>query len=276
MSQPKGLRIPNGKRILELRNEKRWSVEKLAEVAEIDARSVEGAERGERKQHNVLYAIAKTLEVSLSEIVIDEMPDDQSWPSHSRIQVHKGWEQSWSAIEQAQEEILIIDSFFSEFAHLGMALGKNAAQRKKSLSLSMYMASPQKDFGAQRVREKDLPNDDKTDLFALLIAQTTKRERKDYETTFHTFEIGIKQHVGRHNVIVDVFEYICMPSLRIIVVDQIQFFFGWFPLANQNPGHICFHLRNEALNAADAELREKLDVHIDRVRRLSTPTMRKY
>jgi hypothetical protein len=268
MGPKKGLVSPRVSVILECLKARGWDPENLATHARLDVRTIVKVLAGKRVQYAKLEVIAEVFNRPVGDF-IEEFSDNLRLPTNTSIRVYSNWDESWPTIESAQEEVVIIDSFVSEFIHLGTAISKSAHMRTRALRVSVYMASPNKTFGVQRVREKDLPkNAGDVDLYPLLDRQINKKEEDDYAANFRTFAVGILQHVGR-DADVSVFEYVCMPSLRIIAVDHIHFYFGWFPIADQNPHHICLYLHDARLNETDAMLRDNLKSHIDRVKRLS-------
>lgn len=259
MDECKGLVHPNVENIQELLKQRVWDTSKLALKADIDLRTIESVLRRERKQCAVMVKIADALVVPLGQVVKGMRENEAEWPSYSGLQIYKDWEPAWPFIEDARESVLILDSFFSnEHGRLGPALRKNADRRSKHLKVSIYMASPKRAFGAQRVREKDLPAKE------LLARKTTPRDEGRYRNTFRDLVSGIRNY-GDCNADIFVFEYVCMPSLRIVLVDQTHFFWGWYPLEAQNPTHICLYVRGGSQNAADNELCEKLSKHIEKV-----------
>jgi transcriptional regulator with XRE-family HTH domain len=261
VAEGKGLLLPNVESIQELLRLRRWDASILASHAEVDLRTIGSVLRGDQKQWAVMEKIANALNVPLSQIVKGiKKEDEDAWPAYCGIQVYKDWEPSWRAIETAQESLLIIDSIFSnERGRLGTALSKNTAWRSKSLKVSIYMASPKRPFGAQRAREMD------GQAKELLCRKTTLREENHYRITFRNLVAGI-----RLDTEIPLFEYVCMPSLRIVRVDQVHLYWGWFPLAARNPHHICLYVRGGGPNSADNELCDRLGEHIQKVIERST------
>lgn len=269
MDPCKGLVYPDVENIQELLKQRVWDACELASRTDLDLRTIESILRRERKQCAVMVKIAAAFVVPLGQVVKDMRGNEAEWPLYSGLLIYKDWEPAWPVIEAARESVLILDSFFSnEHGRLGPALRKNADRRSKRLKISIYMASPKRAFGAQRVREKDLPAKE------LLARKTTFRDEGRYRNTFRDLVSGIRNY-GDCNADISVFEYICMPSLRIILVDQIHFFWGWYPLEAQNPTHICLYVRGGSQNAADNELCERLGKHIEKVMDRSTEVKRK-
>lgn len=265
MVEGKGLLHPNVKSIQELLDLRTWDASALAAHSELDLRTVESILRGERKQWAVMEIVATTLGVPLSQIVNDLSKDQAEWPAYSSVRIFKDWEPAWPAIESARESVLIVDSFFmNEHGRLGTALEKNKSSRKVPLRVSIYMASPNRSFGAQRLREMNLPPKE------LLAGKSTLRDEKYYGTLFGSLVASIKKLRDRKTEI-SLFEYFCMPSVRILLVDRVHFFWGWYPLAAQNPTHICLYLQSRGGNAADNELCERLSEHIAKIAERSAP-----
>ncbi len=279
MTEGKGLLLPNVESIQALlrvnhRNASTFAAQAsaLASRACIDLRTAETTLLGNRKQRALMEKIANAYKVTLNQIVKGKKKDDSAWPSYSGIQICKDWEPSWSAIEKAQESILIIDSFFAnEHGRLHPALAKNAARRTKLLRVSVYMTSSEREFGAQRMRELD--SSGKLKLNASFAERITQDEFRRYKEKFRGLTGPIRRSGDGLNAKVALFEYFCMPSIRIILVDEVHFFWSWFPLGAQNPGHVCLYLHDDGnLNAADRELSKWLRNHVTCVMRLSRKT----
>lgn len=257
-----------------LREERGWlSVERFATDTGVDVRLARKADKAEMMQAEKLRLIARQLNVPLDRL-IDEAREDAIWPSYSLVQIYKDWEPSWRAIESAQESILIIDSFFlNEHGRLRAALEQNAAKRTTPLTISIFITSPEREFGAQRKRELRLPVEEASHAFTAFAKRITQSEMAHYKKVIGDIA-GPIQHSGDGlNARVVLFEYVCMPSIRIILVDGTQFFWSWFPLGAQNPSHLCLHLHDKRdINLADRELCDRLHDHISWVKKLSRKT----
>lgn len=251
----------------------RRSIETLAGFAGVDSRTFAKMEEGKDVQYERLVRVANALKVPVNRL-IKQHEGEESLPSHSDIQICDDWEPSWRKIESAQDSILIIDSFFAnEHGRLRPALRKNAGSRTKTLTVSVYMTSHEREFGPQRMRELDNICKGKPKLSASFTNRITQGEFRRYEEKFRDLVGPIQQSGDGLNAKVTLFEYFCLPSLRIIVVDTAHFFWSWFPLGAQHPSHVCFYLHDTGnLNPADRELCKWLNDHADCVMRLSNKT----
>jgi transcriptional regulator with XRE-family HTH domain len=263
---------PVGGRIKAMREERGWlSVENFADDTGIDVRLMRDAEANNRKQAAKLLLIARALGVTLDQIT-EKARGNAKWPTYSSIQICKDWELSWQMIASAKKSILIIDSFFSnEHGRLRPALSENAEMRAEPLTVSIYMTSHKREFGAQRMRELDnFGKKGKPKLSASFVKRITKGELKRYREKLYDIVGPIQLSGEGLHARVTLYEYFCLPSLRIIVVDNSHFFWSGFPPGAQNPGHVCFYMCDDGnLNLADDELRTSLIAHIDCLQRLS-------
>jgi transcriptional regulator with XRE-family HTH domain len=267
-----GYLAPNGREIRRLRKGKGWTAQVLADKADVGLDTVKKAERGERKQVGSLLKIASALGVTFRTILLDPDQVPVVAVDTSKIRVFSTWAEVDRFIASAKKSIVIIDSFFSEFARLGLLVQQAVRDEGKDLKIRIYMASPEKDFGAQRKKEMGQLADRRNSYKELLAAELSDDERDSYEDRFHDYEAGIREHLGKYpGVAIEVFEYPCMPSIRIIVVDGKHFVFGWFPLLAQNPTQACFYLEDAGLSGADVDLRDNLSRQIKNVEMISDP-----
>lgn len=264
---------PDGEEIKRLRLSKQWTIEQLAGLAGIDPRTLAEMEAGKHKQRAKLESVAKLLGVPLNRI-IKSIEGIKSRPSYSWVQIYSDWDSSWRVIETARSSVVIIDSFFAnEHGRLRPALKKNAARRTKVLNVAVYMTSHEREFGAQRMRELAAFGTSDSNPLDLFAKRITPHELERYKEKLRDLVGPIEKSGEGLNASVIAFEYFCLPSLRIIFVDDVHFFWSWFPMGAQNPGHVCFYLHDDGkLNPADLELCTFLRNHIRCVMQLSRET----
>ncbi len=264
----------NGREIRKRRKIRDWSPEDLAREAGIGVSTVKRAERGLMMQLRNLSKIATALKVGLGEIAPRQN-------SARGVQVLDRWGHEYGLIAQARVSVLVIDSYFSEYGRLGSALRARSRTQREPLDVEIFMASPDYDFGAQRFREMtSMPVFRSTKGGPQPLSdQLTDKQREDYEFHFHYLEQGAmaaaQPYAGsnEHPGSVKIYEYRCMPGLRIVVIDNFHFIFGWFPLFAQNPAHTCFYLRDENLEGADAALLDDINMQIKNVKEASVPAL---
>lgn len=178
------------------------------------------------------------------------LPDDQK----SKIVAHTTWKPSTIALSHAERSITIVDSFYSEYWDLGPCIMAKAEE----LKVSVYMVSPNTDFGAQRLREMDRAGKEDRACAANFRKSISATERKSYRHRFDECVRGLAMIAKDTPVRLRIYEYFAMPSTRIIAVDDRHFFFGWFPLWAYNPGYVCLYLEDNGLSKADGEVLRRL------------------
>ena len=264
---------PNGREIRERRKIKEWLAEDLAHAARLGVSTVKRSERNQKMQLGSLLKIAKALVVDIEVIVPSLRDSKQAQATKSTLRVFETWSRVEQKMVTAQQSIIIIDSYFGEYGRLAIILKERAKKQENLPSIEVYMASPEKDFGAQRQREaKAGPTRDAGQKMALS-EQLEDSARNSYEAFFYTLAENINSVAKPYTGQVDVFEYHCMPSLRIIAIDDFHFFFGWFPLFAQNPNHTCFYLKDDDLDENGAILLREIRFQIEGVKAVSEPML---
>jgi transcriptional regulator with XRE-family HTH domain len=229
-------------------------VEKLERLTGLDPRTAVKILAGKRVQAAKLEEVANELNVPLEEI--EESASNPTLSSASQMQVFENWKESAKLIAAARNSIVVIDSIlFLDVEWITDLIAQ--AAHATDLEVSIYMASPSKAFGAQRFREME-EMEDSSNAIAIFQDEVSVKELKGYESLFDKVESRIRQQLGRRLKTLKVFEYLCMPSIRIIAIDSARFVFGFFPLFDRNPNFPCFFLDEESATDRDAALLEKL------------------
>jgi len=264
---------PNGREIRERRKIKEWLAEDLADAAGLGVSTVKRSERSQKMQLRSLLKIAKALAVDIEVIVPSLRDPKQAQATKSTLRVFGTWSRVERKILTAEQSITIIDSYFGEYGRLGLVLKERAINHEPLPSMEVYMASPEMDFGAQRQREAKAGLTREAGQKMALSEQLEDSARNSYEAYFHTLAENIKSVARPYTGRIDVFEYHCMPSLRIIAIDDFHFFFGWFPLFAQNPNHTCFYLQDDDLDENVAILLREIRFQIEGVKAVSEPML---
>jgi hypothetical protein len=178
------------------------------------------------------------------------------------------WSEAYPIISSAKKSIVIIDSFLAgEILDVAEQVEKAATGADLAqLRVSLLMASPKMPFGAQRIREKELPevatsrklpNAKKTlDRFGRALSK--KISPQDLERHVERFEQSIYEvlsHIANvDKVQVEILTYPAMITARFFVIDDRDFLVGWFPLMGANPGYPCCYLRDATGDPIQKEL----------------------
>ena len=194
------------------------------------------------------------------------------------VEVFKGWAEAYDIISSAKETIVIVDSFLvNEVGAIEGCVKRAIAQPGvKSLKVSVYLASPEKVFGAQRIREKENPQipgvtkEGMTERYKQTLGcEISKVDRNTHIARFNTSYSAIMSHISMPRVELRVRTYPSMPTTRIFVIDDIDYIFGWFPLLTGNPEYVCCHLRDDGLSGSEEALARSLRDHIEIVESIS-------
>lgn len=193
----------------------------------------------------------------------------------SAIRVFPRWSDADIAVINARSAVTIIDSYYDEHTRLEWLLG---AMRNHDCVVSIYMATPDMDFGTQRRKEWDiLEDDDYSEVRRKLATIISDRERADYEHDFHKvcddiMRCAKKEHIKRKGIKCELFEYPVMLSLRFIVIDGTDIIWGFYPLFDTNPNYPCLCLSwADDLNEADKSLFNKLSLQVKHIKEISVP-----
>jgi len=253
-----------------------WSPETLAREAKVSLSTVKRAELGRRMQLGSLKEIARALKVPIEQIVPRLRDSKPFHTGRSEVRVLSVWARAEPFMIKAENSILIVDSYFGEYSRLGLVLKARAREFEPLARLDVYMASPEQNFGAQRQREAGIAPGLSPIQPVPLSDQIKDSALDDYEAHFYLLANNISSVAASFTDSANVFEYYCMPSLRIIAIDDVHFFFGWFPLFAQNPGHTCFYLRaDETLEGIDLTLLSEIKLQIEGVRLVSSPILKR-
>ena len=265
MGQQHGLRLPKVARIIELLEEKaqndldltsrKSDAEKLEHLTPLDPRTILKILARRRVQAASLEEVATVLNVAAEEIT-EELDGNPTLSRASQIHVFENWKESAGLIAKARSSIVVIDSILFLDLEWITDLVTQAAHAA-DLDVSIYMASPSKVFGAQRFREMEEVEDSSTAI-PLFQDEVPGKEIEGYESVFDKVVSRIDQKLGKRVHTHKIFEYLCMPSIRIIAIDSARFVFGFFPLFDRNPNFPCFFLDKESATGRDAALLEKL------------------
>jgi transcriptional regulator with XRE-family HTH domain len=265
--------IPDGVEIRKRRKILEWLPEDLAKVAVIGVSTVKRSERNLPAQLRILSKIAKALEVPI-EVIVPRLRDpNYAQSGRSSIRVFSTWMAIEKIILNASHSLLIIDSYFGEYGRLGLLLGTRARDQARLPLIEVYMASPEMDFGAQRQREANSRPITDAHQQILLLDQLEDSARNSYEAHFHFLAENIRTSATPYSDQINIFEYHCMPSMRIIAIDDLHFFFGWFPLFAQNPNHSCLYLKDANLDKPGSTLLDEVRFQIECVRAVSEPML---
>lgn len=179
----------------------------------------------------------------------------------SKIVALGEWDDAVPVVTRAKKSIVILDTFFSEFPDFEKWLRNAIKYGAASLEVSFYIASKMKPFGAQRIKEMEAASDD--DEYKARLWKPTDPSvlyQDKHNSKFNDTVSGIRDYLKplRERVHLIIYEYPIMPAVRIMIVDGVHIFFGWFPLKTHNPGFVCCYLCNEGLAGAELKLAEAL------------------
>lgn len=193
---------------------------------------------------------------------------DSNVRTPSAIKVFPTWGEADIAVINAQSTVTIIDSYYDEHFRLEWLLG---AMRNRDCVVSIYMATPGMDFGAQRQREwETVESENYAEVLRKLNTIVSDKERSKYESDFEKICDDIMRCAKKKNIKCELSEYPVMLSLRFIVVDDKEIIWGWFPLFDSNPNYPCLYLLwEESLSETDKNLFNKLKSQIEHVKSIS-------
>jgi hypothetical protein len=173
-------------------------------------------------------------------------------------QTYATWdvEEIRSIVCHARKTIKIVDTFFDEAAHLSTQIQSAIENGADHIKLDVYMLSPDRPFGGQRLREID-PAKEKIAASEL---------EAEYRRKFNDCVSSLIQRFGKmKRVTMAVWENYTMPSVRLLAIDDREYFVGWFPINAVNPLHSCQGVRgnNELSQPLVKDIRGELEaIHV--------------
>lgn len=188
------------------------------------------------------------------------------------VNIFESWSKAYPIISSAKRSIVIIDSFLAgEILSVAEVIAEAAGNRAVThLEVRLFMADPERPYGAQRIREKEtpsVPNANKRQKKGRSAVQRLKKalheavSAEDREAHVERFEQSVCEvsaHIASiRKVQVKFFTYPAMTTARFIVIDDTDFVVGWFPLLKGNPGHPCCHVRSKGNRSEHYGLVEK-------------------
>jgi hypothetical protein len=157
-------------------------------------------------------------------------------------------------ISRAMRSVVILDSYFSEAAWLASILPRTPKNNTGRLTVTLYICSRDGLFGAQRVAEHSGKSRPIPDL-------------RTYQKKFDEWLVDLQTLVGElPNIDLEVYEYETMPELRLFVVDDTQFVYGYFPAHTTNPWHPCQYVHRSVLPGTRSLLIDHLYQHVRKVK----------
>jgi hypothetical protein len=180
------------------------------------------------------------------------------------IEVFKSWDEAYPIISSARVSIKIVDSFLvNEAGGVRNCIEKALTQPGvDKLAISIFIASTKKVFGAQRIREKEGEDTQQArtrQQFKQYLNQAiSKHDRERHDGRFRSSLGEISDISKLRGAEVEIRVYPTMPTIRVFVIDDVDFVFGWFPLLAGNPGYPCCHFREGVACGAENALAKSL------------------
>lgn len=147
-----------------------------------------------------------------------------------------------SVISHAQRSIDVVDTFYDEDTTLIPLVARAAERIKGPLTVDIHMLDPSGTFGGRRLLE--LHYNDRIDEVVVVNKDQELYENKyralfrdECSKLFSSFRKN--STLNKYGITPKIWTYNCMPSMRMIVVDDRYFIVGWYPLNERNPGYPC-------------------------------------
>jgi hypothetical protein len=212
---------------------------------------------------------------------VEKLVQDQGERSTS-IRVFQKWNEKEviGFISAAKKSIVIVDSYFDEAPHLRTWVRDALRAGATSISVKMYLLWPKKPFGAQRLKEqrthkeKTAPSGVRPHLEQYkqsLETDISLDDLKNYEAGFDGDVRAIRASLSDLSQIhLEIYTYPTMPETRLIIIDETNFLFGWFPLSAGNPDYLCFFVHQNPFSEADKEVIACLTEQLKNIQDAST------
>lgn len=221
----------------------------------------------------LLGAVLTALGILAITVRHDRFRQDTLLHGKSTIQSFSTWDDRFlrDTVSNAKKSIEVIDSNCSEWHFLSVRAREAVEGGADNLVVSVYMLDPKQKFGAQREIEKQP-----------FLQRAATRPEGFYQNQYqHKYEENVRDIRDAIEMVklpsgkpVDVhfYTYPTMPCLRVIIVDDSQFIFGWFPLGALNPNHPCFFLSaSSILTKSDERVLFYLKNQINEIKQEATP-----
>lgn len=203
MGQRKGLCLPNAVRIIDLLKEKERDDKNLASMKNrskqlewltaLDIRTIVKILAAQPVQAAKLEEVAVKLGVPFEEIAEESTSNPNSNANH--IHLYESWKSSPVAalIAGARSSIEVVDSILFLDLEQITDLIAQAAHANAHLEISIYMASPDNVFGAQRSREMRTAKD--RSILIPVFQHDISAEKEKYKSLFGEVESHINQQL---------------------------------------------------------------------------------
>ena len=164
-------------------------------------------------------------------------------------------------IASARTRIDIVDTYYDEGPILATLVRKAIDAGARHLCIRVFMLSPDKPFGGQRL----------ADLSASNRKKSTSVLEQEYRRLFENCVASLEHQLrGFSNVSFEILQYTTMPQLRLIAVDDFAFFFGLYPINGVNPAHVCFYVPASSLADNDQLVVEDCRRQLREIEKVST------
>jgi len=184
----------------------------------------------------------------------------------SRIQSYGSWQDDAVSemIVAAAQKLVFVDTWFDE----GTYFWKLIRQRKQrfpgeKLQMDLYLLKNDV-FGGQRLGEiRDLP----------LVARRAHAGalEENYKTAFEHGINEARDYLRDDTIELRLFGYDLMPGLRLMIIDDENYIFSWFPVGGMSVGNVCFCLSAASTSESDKLAIESVKGHIAAIQRNSSP-----
>jgi hypothetical protein len=159
----------------------------------------------------------------------------------------------------AKESIVVIDSWYGEAPALAGFVRDGKSHRDTTLDVKIYMLDPDKPFGAQRYSE-----------FSGIPA-TNSVCNEQFRLKFNDSISTARRHLEpMADVRLAFYKYSTMPEIRMFIVDDMEFIFGWFPVDGPSAENVCFHVSETDAEEAKRTI-QMLRKHYQGLQKVSTP-----
>ena len=176
---------------------------------------------------------------------------------------YEDWTHSkvYEAIRSAKSSVVIVESWFGGVQELASHISKAAEKAATVVRVEVYMLSPTKLFGAQRLAEVD-------EAYERNSAQLQSQFRDAVE---HSRTQLKRWLLDKPQIDLKIYTYDTLPEIRMYVIDDKEFLFSWFPLGRPSTQVACLHISESGASGVSVKIAEDLRDQLRRLRSRAEP-----
>lgn len=159
----------------------------------------------------------------------------------------------------AKSSIVIIESWVAEAATLAGYIRDASQRTRNTLKVEIFMLDPEKPFGAQRRAEVE----------GIVSGNDTIWKQKYLNKFDESIDVMQRHLADAKNIDLKIYKYPTLPEMRLYVIDDADFVFGWFPFKSPSTENVCFYVSKYSKIKESLIAIESLQKQLNEIRSVS-------